>query len=120
MHGALSSFTAPLNHALSADGIAHGAKNPMWELQRVQKIKSSWNDLLDIAREWKDAEGFDAERWTRVRFYDAEHEAQVLAFKAREEAAASGSADLVSEYRVHGQRHDGEYIVARDPERPSR
>ncbi|MGW5343390.1 hypothetical protein [Streptomyces sp. HUAS TT3] len=121
---AVPSFTGSLSYAFRDKVVAEAQADDLKSLQRIQRISSAWNDLVAVASEWKDSEGFDSTRWCKVRFYDAEDEESFRQWEEKEKASAAETAAFVSEYRIPGPRNGGqtagEFVVARDPDDPDR
>ncbi|WP_405438483.1 hypothetical protein OG373_13775 [Streptomyces avidinii] len=123
LRGAWASLSGMLGHALGESALAHASQDKQWELDRRHTLRSTWNELVDIAQEWDDTDGFDAARWVRVRFHDTADEEKFRVWEAKEKASAEESAEFISEYRIPGPRSSnevtGEFVVARDPDHPS-
>lgn len=117
-------FAGSLSHEFGDEVVQKAQENSLKELDRIQEIHSTWNQLAEVASQWKDADGFDTKRWRTVRFYDAEHEEKFRRWEEKESTTAAETTAFVSEYRIPGPRHDGhpvgEFVVARDPDNPDR
>ncbi|MFH8620158.1 hypothetical protein ACH4E8_34460 [Streptomyces sp. NPDC017979] len=117
-------FAGSLSHEFRDEVVAEAQASGVASLQRIQKISSTWNDLVAVASQWKDVEGFDNTRWCEVRFYDAEDEEEFRQWEEKEKASSTEMAAFVSEYRVpcprDGGQSIGEFVVARDPDTPDR
>ncbi|MGP3990839.1 hypothetical protein [Streptomyces sp. 3N207] len=117
-------FAGSLSHEFGDKVVREAEESSLKRLQRIQKIRSTWNQLAEAASKWEDTDGFDTARWQSVRYYDAEDEEKIRRFVEKEKTSASEAAAFVSEYRVPGPRRDGrtegEFVVARDPDDPDR
>ncbi|MFY0516137.1 hypothetical protein ACOMD4_37990 [Streptomyces anulatus] len=116
LRGLVPAFAGSLGYEFRDEVVAKAQEDERKKLSRIQNISTTWNDLAKVASNWKDADGFDTERWQTVRFYDAKDEEEFRLWEEKEKGTAAESAPFVSEYRVPGQRRGGEYVVARDPE----
>ncbi|MGW9439618.1 hypothetical protein [Streptomyces sp. NPDC055607] len=111
---AINALSHHIQYQLSKKGIAHAKEKLDWDLERAHLIQRNWGDLVDVAREWDETEGFDHERWVYREVLDAEKGEEAPA--AEEETVEPA----VSEYRIPracgGASED--IIVARSSEHP--
>ncbi|SCD66497.1 hypothetical protein GA0115253_1013246 [Streptomyces sp. Termitarium-T10T-6] len=117
-------FAGSLSHEFRDEVVAEAQADDRKGLERIQKISGTWNDLVAVASQWRDVEGFDTARWCKVRFYHAQDEEDFRRWEEKEKASAAETAAFVSEYRIPGPRDGGqpagEFIVVRDPDNADR
>ncbi|MGW9256377.1 hypothetical protein ACWGS5_30430 [Streptomyces albidoflavus] len=92
-NGALRALVPQLEGSLSyqfhEEVMAEAQRDRMKALERIQDLRRTWNQLIDVASFWKDVAGYDAERWRTVRFDDAEQEREYRQWQEKKTAAAA-------------------------------